>query len=215
MEALGGGSASASASVRAASVCPLDCPDACSLEVEVRDGQAVSVGGSRVNPLTADFICAKVRRLPEHVHGAARVRYPGLREGAKGEGRFRRASWDEALSLVARRMTELAATGEAEAILPVSYGGSNGYLSQDTSDARLFSRLGASRLARTVCSAPSGRSPWPGGRRCRSRPLPGRGCRPLPESTRRRCRGRAPEPCRAGSRFRSRSFPTSCRRRSR
>jgi anaerobic selenocysteine-containing dehydrogenase len=153
-----GGEASVSASTRAASVCPLDCPDACSLEVEVRDGQAVSVGGSRVNPLTADFICAKVRRLPEHVHGAARVRYPGLREGAKGEGRFRRASWDEALSLVARRMTELAANGEAEAILPVSYGGSNGYLSQDTSDARLFSRLGASRLARTVCSAPSGRA---------------------------------------------------------
>ena len=128
----------ASASVRAASVCPLDCPDACSLEVEVRDGQAVSVGGSRINPLTADFICAKVRRLPEHIHGEARVRYPRLRDGAKGEGRFRRASWDEALSLVARRLSELVANGEAEAILPVSYGGSNGYLSQDTSDARLF-----------------------------------------------------------------------------
>jgi anaerobic selenocysteine-containing dehydrogenase len=52
-------------------------------------------------------------------------------------------------------MRHLSDTGEGEAILPVSYGGSNGYLSQDTTDARLFSRLGASRLARTVCSAPS------------------------------------------------------------
>ncbi|MEP7133119.1 MAG: molybdopterin-dependent oxidoreductase, partial [Acidobacteriota bacterium] len=143
---------------RAASACPLDCPDACSLEVHVENGIAVSVGGTRANPLTAGYICAKVRRLPEHVHGPARVRFPRIRVGAKGAGQFRQASWDEALDLVASRMAELSASGEGEAILPVSYGGSNGYLSQDTTDARLFSRLGASRLARTVCSAPSGRA---------------------------------------------------------
>ncbi len=143
---------------RVASACPLDCPDACSLEVHVENGIAVSVGGTRANPLTAGYICAKVRRLPEHVHGPARVRFPRIRVGAKGEGRFRQAGWDEALDLVASRMAELSASGEGEAILPVSYGGSNGYLSQDTTDARLFSRLGASRLARTVCSAPSGRA---------------------------------------------------------
>ena len=145
---------------RAASACPLDCPDACSLEVEVdaSTGRAVSIGGSRANPLTEGYICAKVRRLPEHVHGDARVRYPGIRAGAKGEGRFRRVSWDEALGLVASKMRELAASGNADAILPISYGGSNGFLSQDTTDARLFSRIGASRLARTVCSAPSMRA---------------------------------------------------------
>ena len=43
-----------------------------------------------------------------------------------------------------------------ESILPYSYGGSNGLLTQDTSDATLFRRLGASRLARTVCAAPTG-----------------------------------------------------------
>ncbi len=140
------------------SVCPLDCPDACSLEVRVEDGRAVEVGGSRVNPVTAGFICAKVRRFPEHVHGPRRVRHPGLREGRKGEGRFRRVSWDEALDLVASRMKDLTARGEGERILPFCYGGSNGYLSQNTSDARLFNRLGASRLARTLCAAPSGRA---------------------------------------------------------
>ena len=43
-----------------------------------------------------------------------------------------------------------------ESILPYSYGGSNGLLTQDTSDATLFRRLGASRLARTVCAAATG-----------------------------------------------------------
>ncbi len=84
------------------------------------------------------------------------MRFPRFRTGPKGEGRFRRVTWDEALDLVARRMKELADRGEGERILPFSYGGSNGYLSQDTTDARLFARLGASRLARTVCAAPSG-----------------------------------------------------------
>jgi len=146
------------AATTVASACPLDCPDACSLEVRVSEGRVVSIGGSRANPLTDGYICAKVRRFPEHVHGPDRVLHPQIRQGAKGEGRFRRATWDEALSHVAIRMRDLVDSGEADAILPLSYGGSNGVLSQDTTDARLFSRLGASRLARTVCSAPTGRA---------------------------------------------------------
>jgi anaerobic selenocysteine-containing dehydrogenase len=140
------------------SVCPLDCPDACSLDVTVAEGRILEIGGSRVNPLTDGYICAKVRRFGEHVHGEARVLSPGVREGRKGEGRFRRVSWEEALSLVAEKMRALSEAGQGEAILPVSYGGSNGYLSQDTTDARLFSRLKASRLLRTVCAMPTGRA---------------------------------------------------------
>lgn len=140
------------------SACPLDCPDACSLEVHVEGDRVVAIGGSRVNPVTEGYICSKVRRYPEHVHGPRRVLYPRIREGRKGEARFRRAGWDEALDLVAGKLSALARRGAGEAILPLSYGGSNGYLSQDTTDARLFARLGASRLARTVCAAPSGRA---------------------------------------------------------
>ncbi|HTR04084.1 MAG TPA: molybdopterin-dependent oxidoreductase [Thermoanaerobaculia bacterium] len=140
------------------SACPLDCPDACSLDVTVAGGRVVAVGGSDTNPVTRGYICAKVRRYPEHLYGPARLTHPGIRTGRKGEGAFRRASWDEALGLVAEKMLAVRRELGGEAILPVSYGGSNGYLSQDTTDARLFYRLGASRLLRTVCAAPSGRA---------------------------------------------------------
>ena len=50
----------------------------------------------------------------------------------------------------------MRARSGGEAILPFCYGGSNGLLTQDTNDARLFRRLGASKLARTVCAAPTG-----------------------------------------------------------
>jgi len=141
-----------------ATACPLDCPDACSLTVEVRDGRAGLLTGSARNPSTADFICGKVRRFAEHVYAPERLLSPGLRRGAKGEGSFEPISWDAALDLLAERLRRTAERHGGEAILPLSYGGSNGLLTQDTTDARLFSRLGASRLARTVCAAPSSRA---------------------------------------------------------
>jgi len=136
--------------------CPLDCPDSCSLEVGVEDGRVLSVGGSRVNPDTEGYICAKVRRFPERLYGPDRVLRPLLRTGPKGAGEFRPVSWDEALDAVAERLLEARDRWGGESILPYFYGGSNGYLSQGTTDERLFRRLGASRLARTVCAAPTG-----------------------------------------------------------
>ena len=138
-----------------ATVCPLDCPDSCSLDVTVQDGRIVKVDGSSLNPVTDGYICAKVRRFPERVYGADRLLYPVRRIGPKGLARFERISWEDALALVAGRLREARDRWGGESILPYSYGGSNGLLTQDTSDATLFRRLGASRLARTVCAAPT------------------------------------------------------------
>lgn len=137
-------------------VCPLDCPDSCSLDVTVQDGRITAIDGSSLNPVTDGYICAKVRRFPERVYGADRLLYPAVRKGPKGLASFERVSWDEALALVASRLREARERWGGESILPYSYGGSNGLLTQDTSDAVLFTRLGASRLARTVCAAPTG-----------------------------------------------------------
>jgi anaerobic selenocysteine-containing dehydrogenase len=140
------------------SACPLDCPDACSLDVQVEEGRVVKIDGNQVNPFTQGYICAKVRRFPDLLYGEGRLLYPAVRRGAKGEGRFERISWDEALDLVVEKMRVARERFGGESILPFSYGGSNGLLTQDTTDARLFYRLGASRLARTVCAAPTGKA---------------------------------------------------------
>ena len=100
-----------------------------------------------------------MRRIPEQLYGAGPAALSGASAvGPKGEGRFERISWDEALDLAAARLREARERWGGESILPFSYGGSNGLLTQDTTDARLFRRLGASRLARTVCAAPPGRA---------------------------------------------------------
>lgn len=136
--------------------CPLDCPDSCTLDVTVERGRIVKIDGGDTNPTTRDFICAKVRRFDRRVYGEDRLLFPAIRKGAKGQGVFTRVTWDEALDHVAGRMREIRDRWGAEAILPFSYGGSNGLISQDTNDAALFRGFKTSRLARTVCAAPTG-----------------------------------------------------------
>jgi anaerobic selenocysteine-containing dehydrogenase len=136
--------------------CPLDCPDACSLAVTVQQGRIVTIDGSHKNPVTGGYICAKVRKFGERVYGPDRLLYPAVRKGRKGEGSFKRVPWDEALALVADRFRRAKAEAGGASILPYSYGGSNGLLTQDNIDAQLWRRFGTSRLARTLCAAPTG-----------------------------------------------------------
>jgi anaerobic selenocysteine-containing dehydrogenase len=136
--------------------CPLDCPDACSLTVTLRGGRITRIDGSTANEVTRGYICAKVRRFDRRVYGEDRLLYPAIRRGAKGEGKFLRATWDDALGAIADNLARTIREHGAESVLPLCYGGSNGMLTQDYADAILFRRLGTSRLLRTVCAAPTG-----------------------------------------------------------
>jgi len=138
------------------SVCALDCPDACSLLVNVEAGRAVRLRGNPDHPVTRGFVCAKVARYLERVYSPKRLVHPLRRAGAKGEGRFERVSWDAALGEIASRLGEIAHRYGSEAILPYSYAGTMGLLNGEGMDRRFFHRLGASRLGRTICSSAGG-----------------------------------------------------------
>lgn len=116
----------------------------------------VKVDAGPASPTTGMFICGKVRRFTDHLYGEHRLLYPEIRDGAKGLGKFRRATWDEAMALIAERMQAARDEFGGESILPYSYGGSNGLITHLSTDADLWRALGASRLARTVCAAPTG-----------------------------------------------------------
>ena len=133
-----------SATVKPA-VCPLDCPDTCSLAVTVENNAITKVTGSRVNPLTGGVVCNKVARYaPDWVHGPRRLRTPLIKQG---EG-FRRAGWDEALALIAARTQAAMAEHGAETVLPLNYGGPQGQLSAASMDRRFFHALGATQVQR-------------------------------------------------------------------
>lgn len=114
-------------------------------------GRAVKLRGDPDHGATGGFLCVKVNRYLDRTYSDRRVLHPMKRVGAKGEGRFERIGWDEALDLVATRLGEIAARN-AEAILPYSYGGTLGLVQNGSMDHRFFHRLGASRLLRTICA---------------------------------------------------------------
>ncbi|HTC88802.1 MAG TPA: molybdopterin oxidoreductase family protein [Bryobacteraceae bacterium] len=135
------------------SVCALDCPDCCSLLINVEDGKGSHLRGNPEHPVTRGFLCGKVARYLDREYSPDRLLYPQKRVGAKGEGKFQRISWDEAVDTIATRLQKVSDALGPEAILPYSYAGTMGFLNGAGMDRRFFHRLGASRLDRTICSA--------------------------------------------------------------
>ena len=126
------------------------------VENSAENGRATRLRGDPNHPVTRGFLCAKVTQYLEREYSPDRLLYPQKRIGAKGEGRFQRISWDEALDTVARQLANVSHQYGPEAILPYSYGGTLGMLNGAGMDRRFFHRLGASRLDRTICATAGG-----------------------------------------------------------
>jgi anaerobic selenocysteine-containing dehydrogenase len=136
----------------------LDCPDTCSLTVTVEDGRLVGVGAAPGNPVTAGWICRKVKHHARRVYAPERVLTPLVRTGPKGEGSFRPASWDDALDLVAGRLSDAIAVHGPASVLPYVYNSSAGALTSAGLTALLFARLRVPAVAHTICAATAGRA---------------------------------------------------------
>jgi anaerobic selenocysteine-containing dehydrogenase len=132
------------------SVCPLDCPDTCSLAVTVTDDRIVAVRGSRINPITHGAVCAKVaHQYPDFVHGPNRLRHPLRRIGPRGKGQFEQISWSQALDIIHDRVSGIIEAHGPQSVIPLNYAGPHGMLAGDSMSLRFFHRLGASLLDRS------------------------------------------------------------------
>jgi len=128
--------------------------------VTVEDGRATRMAGDPDHPFTQGFLCTKVAKYVERTYHQDRLLHPQIRVGAKGEGQFRRASWDEALQLIAERLQAVIDSPHGpQAILPYSYGGTLGLIQSEGMASRFFKRIGASNLDRTICAS-AGAEAW-------------------------------------------------------
>jgi len=136
------------------SVCPHDCPSACSLEVERIDGSRIGrVRGARAQTYTRGVVCAKVARYAERQHHSERLSRPLRRLGEKGVGApaFTPISWDEALDEIAERLTRAARRFGPETVWPYYYAGTMGLVQRDGLN-RLRHAMRYSREHLSICS---------------------------------------------------------------
>jgi anaerobic selenocysteine-containing dehydrogenase len=133
--------------------CPHDCPDTCSMLVDVSGDRVVGVRGNPDHPFTAGRLCVKVNHYEERVHSPDRVLHPLKRSGPKGSGQFERITWDQALAEIGVRWREIIATDGPTAILPYSYLGTQGTLNGLNVGDPFFNKLGATISERTFCDS--------------------------------------------------------------
>jgi anaerobic selenocysteine-containing dehydrogenase len=134
--------------------CPLDCPDTCAWIAHVEDGKVVRVVGDKDHPFTRGVLCAKVNDYPARTYSPDRLLHPLRRTGAKGDGKFERISWEEAIDTIAGRFDQIITEHGAEALMPVTFFGSMGAM-QKHAPMRLLNALGASDMHGDICGAPS------------------------------------------------------------
>jgi len=135
--------------------CPQDCPDACSMLIDVEDGRATGVRGNPDHPFTRGGLCLKVNNYEARTYSPDRVLVPLRRTGPKGSGKFEPITWDAAMGEIATRWTAIIDEFGAEAILPHSFLGAMGVLNGLSSGDAFFNRLGASITERTYCGSGS------------------------------------------------------------
>jgi len=88
----------------------------CGVLAEVRDGKVVKLAGNPDHPLTAGRLCARGNAGSQLLYDPDRLKRPMLRTGARGQGKFRDISWDQALDFLAARMTDLKRKHGAESL---------------------------------------------------------------------------------------------------
>ena len=113
-------------------------------------GSSADVANGR-GPTTAGVLCTKVSRYTERTYHPDRLLHPMRRVGKKGEGKFARISWDDAIAEIASKLGAIAAR-DPQAILPYSYCGTMGLVQGESMSMRFFNHIGASQLDRTICA---------------------------------------------------------------
>lgn len=123
-----------------------DCGGRCPLRVHVKDGVIVRIEGDEIPEPDQLRPCLRCRAVRQLVYHPERLLYPQKRVGEKGEGKFERISWDEALDTIAGRLKSVKETHGNSSIMLVPSGGYIGALhGGGMSMARLLSMFGGYR----------------------------------------------------------------------
>ncbi len=121
--------------------CRSHCGGVCPLKVHVRNGEIVAIEAGEGHELTSRA-CARGRAYRQRVYAADRLEYPLKRLGKRGEGKFQRISWDEALDTVAAELKRVKAAYGPAAITFVGSGGDISWLHNADLVRRLLTRFG-------------------------------------------------------------------------
>jgi len=131
--------------------CSQDCGGQCPLTYHVRDDRVVKIEPHDVG-LPEYRVCVRGLLAHYRVYAADRLKFPLKRVGQRGEGKFIRVSWDEALNEVAEQITRIKDTYGPAAVMNLSWSGSTGRLHHATLSKRFLNMAGGQTKCWGGCS---------------------------------------------------------------
>ncbi|MBO4881259.1 MAG: molybdopterin-dependent oxidoreductase, partial [Firmicutes bacterium] len=130
--------------------CPHNCYDTCGELVYVKDEKVIKIEGDPDHPITKGHLCLKGFANVQKINSPDRMKYPLLRTGERGEGKFRRITWDEAMDWMVEKIHAIQAQYGPEAILEYCYSGNREHMAKAVA-GRLWNLMGASKLVGSFC----------------------------------------------------------------
>lgn len=125
--------------------CSRNCYDTCGVLAFVKDGKLIKVEGDPDHPINRGTLCVKAYAYPQSVYNPERIKYPMLRTGARGEGKFERISWDKAFDYICEKLTKIRDKYGSEALVEYLYSGNREFLAKNIA-GRFLNLFGASKL---------------------------------------------------------------------
>ncbi len=136
-------------------VCPYDCPTSCGFLAVVEEGRLKGIRPDKDHPASQGILCRKMRNYERSVNSPDRILTPLMRDGKKGEGKFRPITWDEAIETIGSRWKDIIKENGPEAVAYCYYSGVMSDIQRHCGEA-FFNKMGALRLIKTLCSSAKG-----------------------------------------------------------
>lgn len=105
--------------------CCRGCIGKCGILAHMKNGRLIKLEGDPDQPMTRGAVCAKGLAGIQALYNPNRNKYPMLRVGERGENKWKRISWDEAIDMIAKKLMETREKYGAEAVLGTTGGGGN------------------------------------------------------------------------------------------
>lgn len=141
--------------------CPRDCYDGCGIVIKKENGKIIQVLGDPDHPVSRGRLCSKCAIVYNGIwrDEKARLLYPMQRIGAKGEGKFERIEWQQAIDTIATKLLTIVDKHGPQAILNTHYSGTLSLIALEF-PMRFFNRLGSVEVnGDTICNA-AGHVAW-------------------------------------------------------
>jgi thiosulfate reductase/polysulfide reductase chain A len=128
------------------------CPWRCGMIVQSVNGRVYKVDGNPADPKSRGMLCARGQASPSFMYDPDRLRAPMIRTGARGEGKFKEVTWEEALDYVADTLQQIGATYGPEAV--AIFGHTSGDFWFTDYFAQAWGTPNAAKPSSSLCTSP-------------------------------------------------------------